>query len=393
MNNEPATPKAKTENSTPFSPPWLSPSLYPAAPADDTHGFMEGRTQRTSRTLESLAWMIHEDTLRAIELVWIPGTGTMVSPLDVPALFDAVVARTMAYYRLTRKWGLRIAIWSFFGGLVVVQQEWGALPIFLAVAVLWVGIVTLAQALWGLRRLRTYSPADMANEGLITRFWRWTSTFKCPWTNALIACIGVVFVVQYLVGLENSVLYVGLVKQAVWQGELWRLLTGTLVHAGVLHVGLNLLALNWLGRLVEGLAGRAYLAVVFLVAALTGSLFSLLLLPAKTSVGASGGIVGLLGFLIVLAYTQRHLLPAGVLRSLITNVIYIAVFGVLAFNVIDNPAHLGGLIAGLVLGALWTGNPASVLPLEPSAKIKIGGYIAGGIILLAAALTILLMVL
>lgn len=374
--------------------PWLSPSVLPACPAPGTYGYLKGRAQQICETPEALAEAISRNKMLTMRWVWTPETTNMVSPLDVPYLFDVVVARARAYYRLIPNWiaWFNIIVWSGAALLALIDGDFELVWFMVGMALLGGGL-PLAIATWGKRRMRTYTPADMAAEAITMRFWYWTSKLKCPWTNTLIACIAVIFAVQCLVGLADSVARVGIVKQAVWSGELWRLLTGTLTHLSILHLGLNLAALRWLGRLVEGLTHRAYLAIVFLVAALTGSLFSLLLLPAKTSVGASGGIIGLLGFLVMLAYTQRHLLPAGVLRSLVTNVVYIAVFGILALNIVDNPAHLGGLIAGLVLGAIWIGEPASGLPLEPSGKIKIGGLVAGSIILLAAALTILLMVL
>ncbi len=195
-------------------------------------------------------------------------------------------------------------------------------------------------------------------------------------------CIAVVGVVQLAVGLDHSVASAGIVKPAIWQGEIWRLLTGTLLHANMLHFLFNAMALLGLGKLVEVLTHRAYTTTVFVLTALVGSICSLLWLPAKPSVGASGGILGLLGFLIVFGYTRRYLLPPGFLRGLLRSVAYIVAIGLLAYNVIDNAAHLGGLLSGLVLGMALIRKQSRSIPLRVSRLTGFLGILAGIALLL-----------
>ena len=78
----------------------------------------------------------------------------------------------------------------------------------------------------------------------------------------------------------------------VQKDQPWRLLTALFLHGGLLHVGLNMLALYQAGQVVERLYGRLGFAVLYLVAGLLGNLASLWWKPGPVSVGASGAIFG-----------------------------------------------------------------------------------------------------
>jgi membrane associated rhomboid family serine protease len=159
---------------------------------------------------------------------------------------------------------------------------------------------------------------------------------------------------------------VGLVKDAVRHGQLWRLLTAGALHVNPWHLIGNVAALSALGRMVEVLAHWSRLAIVFLLSILSGSLFSLLLLPEATSVGASGGLMGLLGFLLVLGTRVSNGVPPRFVRSLMGGVLWVAATGIIAYAFIDNAAHLGGLLAGVGLGLVLVPRHARMpLPADP----------------------------
>ena len=181
---------------------------------------------------------------------------------------------------------------------------------------------------------------------------RFTSWLKnkgiSAYTFTLAACIVVVGVVQVLVG--DSIEAAGLVKPAVRNGEIWRLFTATLMHANFTHFWMNFLALLHFSKIVEQTVQRAFVPLVFLLTGALGSVFSVLLYPNTTSIGASGGLMGLLGFITIASYFDRTRYPPKYLRQMIEAIVLVGALGVFGFAFIDNAAHLGGLGGGLLLG-------------------------------------------
>lgn len=185
---------------------------------------------------------------------------------------------------------------------------------------------------------------------------------RAPLTRTLLIAIGLVFVADVatrrLFGWPVLIEWGASAAAPVLAGEVWRLATAMFLHADELHLLVNGWALFQLGGLVEVLFGSRRLAAVYFVSGLAGSVASvawdLVSGSAIPSVGASGAIFGLLGFLI--AFLLRHrdrLRPEA--RSLLLQLLFWAgVNIVLGFTVamIDNAAHLGGLVAGLAIGAV-----------------------------------------
>jgi rhomboid protease GluP len=138
-------------------------------------------------------------------------------------------------------------------------------------------------------------------------------------------------------------------------GQWWRLLTCVFVHGGLLHIGFNMWCLWDLGRIAESVYGHWTFAAVYLIAGLASSLASLIWKPAVLSVGASGAIFGIAGALIASFYLGEFSLPrtalSGTLRSVLVFVGYNLFFGAVIART-DNAAHIGGLLMGLLLGAL-----------------------------------------
>ncbi len=144
-------------------------------------------------------------------------------------------------------------------------------------------------------------------------------------------------------------------KPAIAQGELWRLWTVTLVHASILHLGFNMYALWIAGPFVERLYGRWRFLAFYLIFAAAGSLMSFAFGPAPLGVGASGAIFGLFGLLFANQVIHRPVLDrqSRALLGQMGGLIAInLVFGFVVAG-IDNTAHLGGLLAGVWLGALF----------------------------------------
>ena len=210
-------------------------------------------------------------------------------------------------------------------------------------------------------------------------------------TYILVTATVAVAALQILSGLEASIIAAGFDKPAFIENrEYWRILTGATVHAGPLHVGMNCYALFSFGRIIEMLSNRAHLAIIFLLAALGGGLASLIFAPEGLSVGASGGVVGLLGYLAVYAFRRRRFIDRGFRKSLLINIGFILVFGLVLSQAIDNYAHIGGLLTGAVYGLVQIPSDEYVDPRGASQLVKLLGFGAAAVYLGSCLFSILL---
>jgi rhomboid protease GluP len=138
-------------------------------------------------------------------------------------------------------------------------------------------------------------------------------------------------------------------------GQWWRLLTYMFLHGGLMHIAFNMWCLWDLGALCESLYGRWTFAAIYLITGIAGGLASVGWNPGTLSVGASGAIFGLAGALIASFYLGEFSVPKaaiqGTLRSLLFFVGFNVLFGSMVSG-IDNACHAGGLVSGLILGAM-----------------------------------------
>ena len=149
-------------------------------------------------------------------------------------------------------------------------------------------------------------------------------------------------------------------------GQPWRLLTSAFVHFGVIHVGLNMLVLARAGQLVERLYGSVRFAALYLVAALTGGMASLAVHPYLVSAGASGAVFGVYGALAAFLWRRRGAVPAAVVKKMGNMALgFLGANLALGFqsSLVDNAAHIGGLLGGALSGALLA--PAFVAGVAP----------------------------
>lgn len=137
------------------------------------------------------------------------------------------------------------------------------------------------------------------------------------------------------------------------QGQYWRLITATFLHANLIHIFFNGYALFALGPESERIYGTGRFLALYFLAGLGGSVASYLFSPAP-SVGASGAIFGLIGGLGVFFFLSRRAL-GDFARSQVQSMVAIAminlIIGFASAGVIDNWGHMGGLVAGVAAGA------------------------------------------
>jgi len=174
-------------------------------------------------------------------------------------------------------------------------------------------------------------------------------------TYVIIAITAFVYLLQLIPGfgvlVEQTLMFWAPLLYPGMSGtfEPWRVLTGALVHSGIWHVGLNMLALWMIGRSLEPLLGRWRFLALYLLSAFGGSVAVALLSFPTPVVGASGAIFGLFGALLVIG---RHIGAniAGIGLVLGINLVIGFVPG---FNV-SWQAHVGGLLVGLLVGFIFT---------------------------------------
>ncbi len=148
-------------------------------------------------------------------------------------------------------------------------------------------------------------------------------------------------------------------RLAETRAEPWRLLSATILHAGLPHLALNMWALWDTGRVAERFYGNLQFLLLYVLSGLGGSLTSLFFAgKVAVSVGASGAIFGVVGALLAAIWVRPGSLPEPLIRPLLTSLlIYAGVSLLLGLTAggVDNAAHLGGLATGLLLAAIMDG--------------------------------------
>lgn len=169
---------------------------------------------------------------------------------------------------------------------------------------------------------------------------------------------------------------------ATKDGEWWRLGSAMFLHFSLLHLGMNMLSLWDAGRLVERMTGPLRFALIYLGSGLAGNLLSLMAQGDRAvSGGASGAIFGLYGALIVGVWYARARLHPGEFKRLFWGALGFSALMLglgLQIKGIDNAAHLGGLLAGVLLAALLhpPAPPAPGLGVRTVAGLALAGALS-----------------
>jgi len=178
-------------------------------------------------------------------------------------------------------------------------------------------------------------------------------------TNALIAINVAVFLVMVISGVSlinpetDDLLRWGAdYGPNTLGGQYWRIVTSAFVHIGIIHILLNMWCLWSLGRLLERLLGALATFSIYVLTGAGAALLSLSWNPMRVSAGASGAIFGIAGVLIPVLYYGKLNLPPENVRKLLGYVVRFSLINLLygLSGRIDNMAHLGGLVTGLVAG-------------------------------------------
>ena len=184
---------------------------------------------------------------------------------------------------------------------------------------------------------------------MLRKFGRTTSSNQIGATEAIIAICVVMAVVTFVAPYLTSAL---LFFPPLGFAQPYRFLTAAFLHSGLTHLLFNMLTLYFLGQQLERGLGRWRFVALYLASALAGNvavaLWAAFVGPWNVGVvGASGAVFGLFGALLALTGKQSasH-------RSILVLVLINLVYGFLVPGVAWQ-AHVGGLVAGLVLAAMW----------------------------------------
>lgn len=173
---------------------------------------------------------------------------------------------------------------------------------------------------------------------------------------------------------------------ATKDGEWWRLGSALFLHFGLFHLAINMLSLWDGGRLVERMYGPTRFVLIYFCSGLAGNLLSLIAQGDRAvSGGASGAIFGVYGALMVFLWRERDRLNTSEFKWLFWGAVGFSIVTIvlgLQITGIDNAAHIGGLIGGILAGM------ALARPLDPTQRGGRGRWLAAGILVTSAALLI-----
>jgi membrane associated rhomboid family serine protease len=170
---------------------------------------------------------------------------------------------------------------------------------------------------------------------------------------------------------------------AIMAGEIWRFITPMFLHGGWLHIGVNSYSLYIIGPQVERYFGHRRFAAIYLLSGIAGVIASFTF-SQFPSIGASGAIFGLIGALLPLLYRNRGVL-ADTRRRMIS-IVEVIVINLLIglMPLIDDWAHVGGLIGGLALA--WFATPLYKVFMDVDGSIRVKDQSSGSAAWLAMLL-------
>ena len=148
----------------------------------------------------------------------------------------------------------------------------------------------------------------------------------------------------------------GNLRPLVIEGQWWRLFTYMFLHGGAMHLVSNMVGLVFVGARIEPTLKTWRMGLIYIVTGLVAGAASLWWHPQTVSVGASGAIFGLYGAFLALLFAG--VFPKDFKRQFLRMTLVFIIYNIgMGFSGnIDNAAHLGGLLTGLLLGFLFSGS-------------------------------------
>ncbi len=375
-------------------PVWAREDAFPEA--GPGWGWVDRKGRRVEvDDFDDLARAIVEDAGARVDLVWTPEARGYVLPEEIPALHPALRESRIRWARWEIVEGKRqMGIFAAAFGVVMLfhwfrgERMLASGTLGLALLLFFIlGFLPWYQGHKRLRKARKWAAGEMAADAPVLRFETWLSIQRVPATRLILGLLVLVGLVQIYVEWNSTlprklgmitVDRAGLTKTEGRPEDWWRLLSGPFLHGHWLHWLMNASALAYLGKRVEVFARWPHMALVLLLSMWIGGEASARFMDRLPSVGISGGLMGLLGFLLVFESMHRRLVPESARRRLLVAIVVTGVLGYLFRHIIDNAAHAGGLVGGMIYAAVVF--PPSSSPHRPrttSADLVFGGAALG----------------
>ena len=197
--------------------------------------------------------------------------------------------------------------------------------------------------------LKITEDLNTKNESKNKKMDRIFSSKKPIVTYIIIAICAVMFVISgFGFDMMKLIRYGANVGSLVKDGEIFRLITHMFLHAGFLHIVLNMYSLYVVGPKVEDFYGKWKYILIYLFSGICGGLLSIGLSGDGIAVGASGAIFGLFGALLYFGYNYRGYIGSIIKSQILPIVIYNLLIGFFIAG-IDVWSHIGGLIGGMLV--------------------------------------------
>jgi rhomboid protease GluP len=232
------------------------------------------------------------------------------------------------------------------------------------------------ERFYELKKIKRITENNFFSESLNIKFSHWLTLKKNKSIYVITVIIVFVYVFQFYIGTLESAELAGLDKIKTIKGEYWRILTAIMMHGSIFHVLINGLVLFYIGSMVIRVTNIYIFGLVSLLSGVLGNLFSVFFVPIGVSVGASGTLMGLIGFTIVMGIKFKKSMPQKITSSMIRFLVLTGFLGLVAWDVIDNAAHAGGLIGGFILGFILLNRNQYFLPVKSNILINSLGLLS-----------------
>jgi membrane associated rhomboid family serine protease len=338
------------------SPAWDREDAFDLKPDCGPYGCQDEKGKiRSFETFEDLEKDLSQGRGK-LAWIWVPEHERLLAPEEIVELASSLKKRRAIISKGdlddAKKGGVLFGLallWTFFSAIqqsglegLGKSQSFGLAVLLFVLFALRPGWEALKQK----NELQKYTPENLALEVPEARFELWLGSQRARVSLSVLILMLVVGLTQVFspgFGIESA----GLLKLRYFQnGETWRLFTASFLHGNLIHFALNASALWYLARRVEILARWPHLAGVFLMSMLGAGWATVSFLPSQNSVGISGVVCGLLGFLLVFETLHQPLVPKLARRRVASILVSLVVIGALGFRFIDNASHFGGLLTG-----------------------------------------------